>query len=69
MSNKLKTISKEQFEHLIAKAVSEYMNEECECRLKNLDSTDFDYDDNVGVHQQRKIQFNVQISYREKEER
>ncbi|MEX0648939.1 MAG: hypothetical protein WEA56_01550 [Balneolaceae bacterium] len=65
MSNKLKTISVGQFEHLISKAVSEYVNEECECKVTNLDTADFDYEDNVGVHEKRKVSFDVTVSYKE----
>lgn len=65
MSNKLKTISKVQFEHLISKAISEYLDEECECRITNLDTGNFDASDNVGVHEKRKVQFDVQLSYKE----
>lgn len=65
MSNKLKTISAGQLEHLISKAVSEYVNEDCDCKVTNLDTENFDYEDNVGVHNKRKIEFKVSLNYYE----
>lgn len=65
MSNKLKTLSKSQLETFIADKVSEYLNEECRCKVSNMDVPNIDTEDHVALHDTRTIRFEVELSYEE----
>lgn len=65
MSNKLKTLSQSQLETLIADTVSEYLNEECRCKVSNLDVPNIDSEDHVALHDTRTMRFDVELSYEE----
>lgn len=66
MSNKLKTLSEQELEHFISKAVSEYLNEECECRVTNLDTPYIDTEAPVDAHDRRDLKFEATVWYEEK---
>lgn len=66
MSNKLKTLSASQLETLITKAVSEYIEEDCNCQISNLDVPNIDTEADIAIEDKRDIQFNVKLSYQEK---
>ena len=65
MSNKLKTLSASQLETLITKAVSEYIEEDCNCHISNLDTPNIDSEADIAIEDKRDIQFNVKLSYQE----
>lgn len=65
MSNKLKTLSAKQLENLIASAVGEYLNEECNCSIKNLDTPNIDTEDHIAIHDKRSMRFEVELSYQD----
>lgn len=63
MSNKLKTLSASQLEHLISEAVGEYIGDECSCKVSELDTPEFDTEANIGLHDKRNMNFKVFLSY------
>lgn len=63
MSNKLKTLSANQLENLISKAVGEYLNEDCTCDVSNLDTPNIDTEDHMGIQDKRTLRFDVELSY------
>lgn len=63
MSNKLKTLSATQLETLISDAVGEYLNEECNCKISNLDTPNIDSEDHIAIEDQRTLHFEVDLSY------
>lgn len=63
MSNKLKTLSVKQLESLIGKAVSEYLNEDCDCSVSNLDTPNIDTENHIGIEDKRSLRFDVELSY------
>ncbi len=65
MSNKLKTLSASQLETFIAEKVSDYLNEECECEVSNLDVPNIDTENHPALHDSRTITFEVTLSYNE----
>lgn len=67
MSNKLKTLSAKQLESLISRAVGDYLNEECNCDVSNLDTPNIDTEDHMGVHDTRTLRFDVELSYRDED--
>lgn len=65
MSNKLKTLSVHQLENLIADAVGEYLDEDCSCRISNLDTPNIDSEADIAIEDERKLRFDIELSYRE----
>ena len=65
MSNKLKTLSASQLETLISKAVSEYIEEDCNCQISNLDVPNIDTEADLAIEDKRDIHFNVKLVYKE----
>jgi len=63
MSNKLKTLSASQLETLIGNAVGDYLEEECDCKISNLDTPNIDSEADVAIHDKRSTRFNVELSY------
>jgi hypothetical protein len=65
MSNKLKTLSVKQLESLIGNAVGDYLNEECYCNIKNLDTPNIDTEDHIALHDKRSMRFEVELTYQD----
>lgn len=65
MSNQLKTLSKTQLETLISKSISEYLSEDVDCKVSNLDTPAFDTEDKVGHDNKRTMFFEVNLWYQE----
>lgn len=65
MSNQLKTLSKVQLESLISKTISEYLDEDVNCDISNLDTPNINSEENIGHHNKRLMHFEVDLSYRE----
>lgn len=65
MSNKLKTLSASQLEHLIADKVGEYLNEDCHCTVSNLDTPHIDTEADIALHDERDLRFEVRLTYSE----
>lgn len=65
MSNKLKTLSASQLENLISNAVGDYLGEECNCKISNLDTPNIDTEDHIAIEDKRSMHFEVDISYTE----
>jgi hypothetical protein len=63
MSNKLKTLSASQLENLIGSAVGEYLGEECNCKISNLDTPNIDSEDHIALEDKRSLHFEVDLSY------
>lgn len=63
MSNKLKTLSASQLENIISKAVGDYLEEDCECSISNLDTPNIDSEADIAIHDKRSMRFNVELSY------
>lgn len=63
MSNKLKTLSPSQLEHLITKRVSEYIGEECSCTVSSMSTPNIDSEADIALDDDRSIQFEVKLSY------
>jgi len=66
MSNKLKTLSAKELEHFISKAVSDYLNEECQCKVSNFDTPYIDTELPVDAHNKRNLKFEATVWYEEK---
>ncbi|WP_372639161.1 hypothetical protein [Fodinibius sp.] len=65
MSNKLKTLSVHQLENLISDAVGEYIDEDCSCQISNLDTPNIDSEADIAIEDERKLRFEIELSYRE----
>ena len=65
MSNKLKTLSASQLEKLISDAIGEYLNEDCNCKISNLDTPNIDTEDHIAIEDKRSMNFEVELSYTE----
>ncbi len=63
MSNKLKTLSASQLENLIGDAISEYLGEDCNCEISNLDTPNIDSEADVAIEDKRSMHFEVDLSY------
>lgn len=65
MSNQLKTLSQTQLETLISKNLGEYLGENIECTVSNIDTPNIDDEDKVEHSNKRTMNFEVTLSYRE----
>lgn len=65
MSNKLKTLSATQLEHLLAERASEYLDEDISCKVSNINTPNIDSEADIALHDKRDITFEVQMSYSE----
>ncbi len=65
MSNKLKTLSATQLENLISKAVGDYLDEDCNCKVSNLDTPNIDTETDIALDDKRSMRFEVELSYKE----
>ncbi len=65
MSNQLKTLSPSQLEHFISEKVSEYLEEECECEVSDMNTPNIDSEADIALHDKRDITFKVRLSYSE----
>jgi hypothetical protein len=65
MSNKLKTLSATQLEKLISKAVGDYLEEDCDCKVSNLNTPNIDSEADVALDDKRSMRFDVELSYKE----
>lgn len=65
MSNKLKTLSATQLENLISKAVGDYLDEDCNCKVSNLDTPNIDTEANIALDDRRSMRFEVELFYKE----
>ncbi len=65
MSNKLKTLSVVELEHFIAEKVSEYLDEDCECLVSNLDTPNINSEADIAETNERSLTFDVKLSYKE----
>ncbi|NGP75776.1 hypothetical protein G3570_03975 [Balneolaceae bacterium YR4-1] len=63
MSNKLKTLSASQLEHLIADTVGEYLEEDCTCTISNLDTPYIDTEADIALDDKRDLTFEVRLTY------
>ena len=63
MSNKLKTLSASQLEHLISDTVSKYLDEDCSCSISNIDTPHIDTEADIALTDTRDITFEVRLSY------
>jgi len=63
MSNKLKTLSASQLENLISKAIGNYLGEDCNCKVSNLDTPNIDTEADIAIEDKRSMHFEVDISY------
>jgi hypothetical protein len=63
MSNKLKTLSPSQLEHLITQEVSEYIGEKCACTISNMNTPNIDSEADIAMEDERSITFEVTLSY------
>lgn len=65
MSNKLKTLSAVQLETLIGNVIGDYLEEDCECSVKNLSTPNIDAEEDIAIADKRTMTFDVEISYEE----
>lgn len=65
MSNQLKTLSKSQLETLISNTIGEYLDEDVQCNVSNIDTPNIDDEDKVEHSNKRRINFHVNLSYQE----
>ncbi len=65
MSNKLKTLSASQLEKIISKEISNYLNEECDCKISDLSTPRFSDENEEDTHNENDLSFRVRLSYRE----
>lgn len=63
MSNKLKTLSATQLETFIEEKVGTYLDEECHCTVRNLDTPNIDSEADIAISDNRSLSFEVEISY------
>ena len=67
MSNKLKTLSNSQLETLISKSLSEYLDEQVECKVHHTDIPNIDDVDKLEHDKKRTMTFRADLSYTETE--
>lgn len=65
MSNKLKTLSKNELQDFIAQKVSNYLDEDCRCHITNMDTPYINSEADIAETDERNMTFNVKISYNE----
>jgi len=65
MSNKLKTLSRTQLEHLIGDSISQYLKEDCSCTISEINTPNIDSEADIALHDERNITFKVHLSYTE----
>ncbi len=65
MSNKLKTLSVVELEHFIAEKASGYLDEDCECKVSNLDTPYINSEEDIAETNERSMTFQVKLSYSE----
>lgn len=65
MSNKLSTLSKSQLETLISKRLSEYLDEEVDCKVHHTDTPNIDDEDKIEHNNKRTMSFRADLSYEE----
>lgn len=65
MSNKLKTLSAVQLETLIGNVIGDYLEEECKCKVTNLDTPNINSEEDVAIADKRTMTFDVEVSYEE----
>ena len=65
MSNKLKTLSAIQLETLISKAIGDYLQEDCDCKVSNLDTPNIETETDIALDDKRSLRFEVELSYEE----
>lgn len=65
MSNKLKTLPVSQLEILIGDAISEYLDENCECSIKNISTPNINSEADIAIDDERSLRFEVELSYME----
>lgn len=65
MSNKLKTLSAAQLEKLISDTVGDYIDEECSCKITNLDTPNIDSEADIAIKDKRSIHFEIELSYQD----
>jgi hypothetical protein len=63
MSNKLKTLSPSQMEHLITENVNDYIGEDCSCTVSNMNTPNIDSEADIAMEDERSIQFEVKLYY------
>ena len=63
MSNKLKTLSRKQLESLISKAVGDYLEEDCNCKVTKMSYESFNDENEIALNDDRDISFNVRLQY------
>lgn len=67
MSNKLKTLSVKQLEALIGKTIGDYIDEKCQCVVRNLDTPYIDTEEDIAIEDKRSLKFEVELTYIEDE--
>lgn len=67
MSNKLKTLSVQQLESLIGQTIGDYIDENCQCVVTNLDTPYIDSEEDIAIEDKRSLKFEVELSYVEDE--
>lgn len=65
MSNKLKTLSAVQLETLIGNVIGDYLEEDCQCTVKNLSTPNIDSEADIAIADKRTMNFEVEIAYEE----
>ena len=63
MSNQLKTLSKSQLEKLISDSVSDYLAEDVNCTVSNMDTPNIDTEAKIEHDKERRMFFEVNLSY------
>jgi hypothetical protein len=67
MSNKLKTLSVQQLETLISQTIGNYLDEECECKVTNIDTPYINSEEDIAIEHKRSLNFEVELTYLEDE--
>ncbi len=65
MSNRLKTLSKNEIEHFIAEKFSAYIDEDCSCSIQNLSTPNINSEEDIVETNERSLTFDVKLSYKE----
>ena len=65
MSNKLKTLSRIQLEELISKAVGDYLEEECSCKVTEMSYESFNDENEIALNDDRDVSFRVRLKYKD----
>lgn len=63
MSNKLKTLSRSQLESLISDTVSNYIDDEIDCKVSRMSYEHFNDEDEIALKDDRSISFEVRLHY------